>query len=63
MSSASSEPYLKSGAVPPDFLPMLYAMRGFYERLDENGLMSAADVVRRKPGEENKKKVSAKKGE
>ncbi len=57
------EPYLKSGAVPPDFLPMLYAMRGFYERLDENGLMQPAAAGRRTPGEGKEKNVPAKKGE
>jgi len=38
------QPYLDSGALPPDLLPMLFALRGFYERLEEAGMMRTASL-------------------
>lgn len=33
------QPYLDSGALPPDLRPLLFALRGFYERMGEAGMM------------------------
>lgn len=37
------QPYLDSGALPPDLVPLLFALRGFYERLEEAGMMRLGD--------------------
>lgn len=56
------QPYLDSGALPPDLVPLLFALRGFYERLEEAGMMRLGSPEA-KPAEKPIEKPAEKPGE